>query len=58
VRGSILVRLLVAGALAWAGRWAALELASYLHRTRPRPAPTPRDSPHVPGAMPSPRLRG
>ena len=57
MRGSLLVRLLVLGAVALVGRWAALELAAYLHRTHPRPAPSPRDSAHVPGAMPSPPVR-
>jgi hypothetical protein len=57
VRGSLLVRLLVLAALAWVGRWAVLELASYLHRTRPRPAPPPRESANVPGAMPAPPVR-
>jgi len=57
VRGSLLVRLLALAALAWVGRWAVLEAASYLHRRRPRPAPSPRESANVPGAMPSPPVR-
>ena len=57
MRGSLLVRLLVLAAVAWIGRWAALEAASYIHRTRPRPAPSPRDSAHPPGAMPPPPVR-
>ena len=54
MRRTHLVRLAALAATLWVLRWAALELASYLHRTRPRPAPSPRDSEHVPGAMPSP----
>jgi hypothetical protein len=54
VRRSYLVKLAALAAAVWVLRWAALELASYLHRTRPRPAPLPRDSEHLPGAMPSP----
>jgi hypothetical protein len=54
VRRAHLVRLAALAAAFWALRWAALELASFVHRTRPRPAPLPRDSDRVPGAMPSP----
>ena len=54
MRRSHLVRLAALAGALWVLRWAALELGSYLHRTRPRPAPLPRDSEHVPGAMPSP----
>jgi hypothetical protein len=54
VRRSHLVRLAALAAAVWVLRWAVLELASYLHRTRPRPPPLPRDSEHVPGAMPTP----
>ena len=57
VRSSFLVRLLVLAALAWVGRWAALEAAAYIHRTRPRPAPSPRESANPPGAMPAPPVR-
>jgi hypothetical protein len=57
VRRPVVVRLLVLAAAAWVGRWAVLEAASYLHRTRPRPAPSPRESVHPPGTMPSPRGR-
>ena len=39
---------------AWVGRWAALELASYLHQTRPATGPLPRESEHPPGWMPGP----
>jgi len=53
VRGSLLVRLLALAALAWVGRWAALEAAAYVHRTWPRPAPSPRESVNPPGAMPA-----
>jgi hypothetical protein len=48
------VRLLALAAAAWIARWAALELAAYVHRTYPRPAPSPRDSVLPPGAMPPP----
>ena len=54
MRRTDLVRLAALAAAFWVLRWAALELASYLHRTRPRPAPLARESEHVPGAMPSP----
>jgi len=39
--------------VAWIGRWAALELAAYLGRRRPR-GPAPKDSPRAPGHMPGP----
>ena len=54
MRRTHLVRLAALAVAFWVLRWAVLELGSYLHRTRPRPAPLPRDSEHVPGAMPSP----
>ena len=57
MRGSLLVRLLLLAALAWVGRWAALEAAAYIHRTRPRPVPSPRESANPPGAMPAPPVR-
>ncbi len=57
MRGSLLVRLLALAALAWVGRWAALEAAAYIHRMRPRPAPSPRESASPPGAMPAPPVR-
>ena len=39
---------------AWVGRWAALELASYVHRSRPSRGPLPRETEHAPGHMPGP----
>jgi len=41
-------------AAAWIGRWAALELASFLVRRRP-PGPSPLDSERIPGLMPTRR---
>jgi len=44
-------RLLRVAAVAWIGRWAALELASWLGRRRPQ-GPPPVESARVPGRMP------
>jgi hypothetical protein len=44
-------RLLLLGLLVLVGRWAMLELASWMGRRRP-PGPPPIDSPRVPGRMP------
>ncbi|MBD0348300.1 MAG: hypothetical protein M3229_00350 [Actinomycetota bacterium] len=38
----------------WVGRWALLELASYVHRSRPARAPLPRETDRPPGHMPGP----
>ncbi|MBX5474383.1 MAG: hypothetical protein IRZ20_05155 [Thermoleophilia bacterium] len=50
------LRLLRFALAAWLARWAALELASWLGRRRPRGAP-PVDSPRIPGRMPRRRER-
>ncbi len=47
-----LVALLGLALAAWIGRWALLELASYLHRNRVPEGPLPRESPHPPGHVP------
>ena len=39
---------------AWVARWAALELASYVHRSRPSRGPLPRETDRAPGRMPGP----
>jgi hypothetical protein len=55
VRRTHLVALLGLAAAAWIARWAALEAASYLHRTRPATGkPLPRAAEHPPGWMPGP----
>jgi hypothetical protein len=49
------VRLVIGLALgAWIGRWAVLELASFLVRRRPR-GPSPLESERIPGLMPTRR---
>ena len=47
-------RLLALAALAWVGRWAVLELASWLARRPGRPPPPPSDPARPPGYMPGP----
>jgi hypothetical protein len=42
---------ILAAAVAWIGRWAALELGSFLVRRRPQ-GPPPLESDRVPGVMP------
>jgi hypothetical protein len=54
VRRPDLVALAALALAAWVGRWALLELASYLHRTRVVRGPLPRESRHPPGRMPGP----
>ena len=44
-------RLLLLALVVWIGRWAALELASWMGRRRP-PGLPPIASPRVPGRMP------
>jgi hypothetical protein len=55
VRRTHLVALGALAAAAWIARWAALEVASYLHRTGPATGkPLPREAEHPPGWMPGP----
>jgi hypothetical protein len=53
-RADVVRRLLGLAALAWVGRWAALELAAYAGRHwLPRGRPS-KESPRQPGRMPGP----
>ena len=55
MRRTHLVALGGLAAAAWIARWAALEVASYRHRTRPVTGkPLPREAEHPPGWMPGP----
>ena len=49
----MLRRLVRIALLVWIGRWAALQLASYVGRYRPV-GPAPKDSERAPGHMPGP----
>ena len=47
-------RLLVAAAVLWIVRWAAMELAAYAGRHWQPRGPAPKDSARQPGRMPGP----
>jgi hypothetical protein len=50
----VIRRLLILAALAWVGRWAALEVAGRLAGRPGRPPPPPPDPNRPPGYMPGP----